>query len=99
MAEFAGAFGDADTVQVLDIYAASEEPIAGVTAEALVQEIGRGGVDYAGSVGDGVAALVKEARDGDVVLTLGAGSVSSAGGRLLEGLAGSVPFEAISRVN
>jgi UDP-N-acetylmuramate--alanine ligase len=99
MAEFAGAFGDADTVQVLDIYAASEEPIAGVTAEALVREIGREGVVYAGSIGDGVAALVKEARDGDVVLTLGAGSVSSAGGMLLEGLAGSVPFEAISRVN
>ena len=88
MAEFAGAFGDADTVQVLDIYAASEEPIAGVTAEALVREIGRDGVVYAGSTADGVAALVKEAKDGDVILTLGAGSVSSAGGMLLAGLAG-----------
>ena len=87
MAEFAGAFGDADTVQVLDIYAASEEPIAGVTAEsALVRDIGRDGVVYAGSVPVGVAALVKEAKDGDVILTLGAGSVSSAAGMLVEGL-------------
>ena len=43
MAEFAGAFGDADTVQVLDIYAASEEPIAGVTAEALVAAMAKAG--------------------------------------------------------
>src|SRR6267154_4039067 len=51
MTEFAGAFGDADTVQVLDIYAASEEPIPGVDAAALVKEIGRDGVEYAGSLG------------------------------------------------
>jgi UDP-N-acetylmuramate--alanine ligase len=57
-----------------------------VTAEALVREIGRDGVVYAGSTADGVVALVNEAKDGDVVLTLGAGSVSSAGGMLLEGL-------------
>ena len=46
MAEFAGAFKDADTVEVLDIYAASEEPIPGVDAEALVKAIrgkGEGG--------------------------------------------------------
>ena len=42
---------------------------------------------YARSVGDGVAALVKEAKDGDVILTLGAGSVSAAAAMLLTGLA------------
>jgi UDP-N-acetylmuramate--alanine ligase len=88
MTEFAGAFGDADTVQVLDIYAASEEPIAGVTAEALVQEIGRDGVEYAGSMGEAVGRLLRETKDGDVIVTLGAGSVSQAGAMLLEGLAG-----------
>lgn len=87
MAEFAGAFGDADRVEVLDIYAASEEPIAGVTAEALVKEIGRAGVEYAGSIAAGVEALAREARAGDVILTLGAGSVSQAGGMMLEALA------------
>ena len=88
MQEFAAAFGDADRVEVLDIYAASEEPIPGVTAEALVKAIGRDGVRYAGSVPDGVEALVGEAREGDVILTLGAGSVSQAGRMLLEGLKG-----------
>jgi UDP-N-acetylmuramate--alanine ligase len=86
MAEFAGAFGDADRVEVLDIYAASEEPIAGVTAEALVKEIGRDGVGYVGSLQDGVNALAREAREGDVILTLGAGSVSQAGALVLEAL-------------
>ncbi len=87
MTEFAGAFGDSDCVQVLDIYAASEEPIAGVTGQALVGEIGAG-AEYAGSMKEGVGRLVREAKDGDVILTLGAGSVSQAGAMLLEGLAG-----------
>jgi UDP-N-acetylmuramate--alanine ligase len=90
MGEFAGAFHDADRVEVLDIYAASEEPIAGVDAQALVKEIraaGGSGVEYAGSVAEAVKALVKEARPEDVILTLGAGSVSQAGLLLLDGLA------------
>jgi UDP-N-acetylmuramate--alanine ligase len=86
MPEFVAAFGDADRVEVLDIYAASEEPIAGVTAEALVKAIGREGVAYAASMLEAVEALVREARAGDVILTLGAGSVSQAGSMLLERL-------------
>jgi len=87
MEEFAGAFKDADVVRVLDIYAASEEPIEGISAEALVKAIGAKGVAYADSVGAGVEALVREAKAGDVILTLGAGSVSQASTLLLEGLA------------
>src|SRR5215469_10934127 len=86
MTEFASAFDDADAIQVLDIYAASEEPIADVTAEALVKAIGRQGVKYAASVCEGVEALVREAREGDVIMTLGAGSVSQVGAAILEGL-------------
>jgi UDP-N-acetylmuramate--alanine ligase len=86
MAEFARAFKDADVVEVLDIYAASEEPIEGVSAGALVKTIGAKGVGYAESVGAAVEALVREARSGDVILTLGAGSVSQTGALLLEGL-------------
>ncbi len=89
MTEFANAFKDADTVQVLDIYAASEEPIEGVTGEALADAIDAAGpqmVDYAKSIPAAVDALVHEAKDGDVILTLGAGSVSQAGALLLEGL-------------
>jgi UDP-N-acetylmuramate--alanine ligase len=90
MEEFAGAFALADVVEVLDIYAASEEPIAGVTGERLAAAIGKqkGGVDYAGSMAEGVARLVKAARPGEMVLTLGAGSVSQAAGMVLEGLKG-----------
>jgi UDP-N-acetylmuramate--alanine ligase len=90
MGEFATAFKDADTVQVLDIYAASEEPIPGVTAEALADAIDAAGpqmVDYAKSMPEAVEALVHEAKAGDVILTLGAGSVSQAGPMLLEALA------------
>jgi UDP-N-acetylmuramate--alanine ligase len=89
MEEFAGAFALADAVEVLDIYAASEEPIAGVTGERLAAAIGKqkgGGVGYAASMAEGVARLVKAARPGEMVLTLGAGSVSQAAGMVLEGL-------------
>jgi UDP-N-acetylmuramate--alanine ligase len=75
---------------VLDIYAASEEPIAGVDARALVKEIGAAGtgaVEYAASMAEAVDALVHEAKSGDVILTLGAGSVSQAGPMLLDALA------------
>ncbi len=87
MTEFGQAFKDADTMQVLDIYAASEEPIPGVNAQALIQEIGAPGIEYAASVPDAVKALAHEAKEGDVILTLGAGSVSQAGPLLLEALA------------
>jgi UDP-N-acetylmuramate--alanine ligase len=89
--EFARAFGDADTLRVLDIYAASEEPIPGVDARVLVDAIRRtgtvgSGVEYAESMAAGVEALAGLAREGDVVLTLGAGSVSQASGMLLKAL-------------
>ena len=89
MTEFAGAFKDADTVEVLDIYAASEGPIEGVNALALVKAMrGVSGcvVEYAASAVEAVKVLVNGAKAGDVILTLGAGSVSQAGALLLEGL-------------
>ncbi len=87
MPEFVKSFGEADRVEILDIYAASEEPIPGVTAESLVKAIGRDEVRYAASVAEGVDALAREAREGDVILTMGAGNVSQASGLLLEKLA------------
>ena len=91
MKDFAGAFGDADAVQVLDIYAASEQPIEGITGEALAAAIrakGGGRVMYAASMGEAVERLVDDARPGEMILTLGAGSVSQAGPMLLEVLRG-----------
>jgi UDP-N-acetylmuramate--alanine ligase len=86
MEEFAGAFHQADSVFVMDIYAASEKPIAGITAEALVERIrqfGHRGAEYVGTMDRGVEALLNVAGDGDAVLTLGAGSVWQAGEKVL----------------
>src|SRR5208337_2578112 len=60
MDEFAGAFSDADTLCLLDIYPASEKPIEGITAEALASRIagaGKGSVAYAASFSDAVASV------------------------------------------
>ncbi|HJT88126.1 MAG TPA: UDP-N-acetylmuramate--L-alanine ligase [Bryobacteraceae bacterium] len=89
MDEFASAFHQADSVFLLDIYAASEKPIEGVTAEALVDRIRQFGhrrAEYVGSMDRGVEALLREAEEGDLVLTLGAGNVWQAGEKLLERL-------------
>jgi UDP-N-acetylmuramate--alanine ligase len=89
MDEFATAFGDADSLCVLDIYAASEQPIEGVTGEALAQRIaGKGTVSgkYVSSFEDAVNSATEQAHQGDMILTLGAGSVSQVGPMLLERL-------------
>jgi UDP-N-acetylmuramate--alanine ligase len=86
MDEFARSFHQADNVFIMDIYAASEKPIEGVTAEALVERIrqfGHRAVEHVGSMDRGVDALLGAARDGDLVLTLGAGSVWQAGEKVL----------------
>src|ERR1700723_3031675 len=96
MEEFRAAFGDADSLFVLDIYAASEKPIEGITAEALARSIsstggsnaGSGGrsAQYVSSFADAVSAAAAAAQDGDMILTLGAGSVSQLGPMILEKL-------------
>ncbi len=97
MDEFATAFGDADALHVLDIYAASEQPIEGITGETLAAKIGEGGraqgggrVAYAPSVAEAIERLAADAREGDMILTLGAGSVSGAVPLLLERLGAKV---------
>jgi UDP-N-acetylmuramate--alanine ligase len=86
MEEFAGAFDDADSVEMLDIYAASEEPIAGIDAEVLTRKIHHPQVHYAGEMAEAVAAVTGRAQDGDLIMTLGAGSVSQVGPQVLEAL-------------
>ena len=89
MEEFTTAFADADSLLLLDIYAASEKPIEGITAEALVQRIREKGgkrVEYVSSVADVVDAATKAAQAGDMILTLGAGSISQLGPLILEKL-------------
>jgi UDP-N-acetylmuramate--alanine ligase len=92
MDDFARAFHAADCVYVLDIYGASEKPIAGITAESLASRMkafGHRGVIYAGSLDNAVDSALNDAREGDAVMTLGAGNVWQAGDRILQQLRGS----------
>ena len=89
MEEFATAFGDADSLFVLDIYAASEKPIEGISGEALARTIRENGgrsAQYVSSFADAVSSAAAVAQDGDMILTLGAGSVSQLGPMILEKL-------------
>jgi UDP-N-acetylmuramate--alanine ligase len=84
--EFGGAFRDADTVVVLPIYAASEEPIPGVTAERLAERIQGPSAAFASDFAAAVQAVADAAHEGDLILTLGAGSVSQLGPQILAAL-------------
>jgi len=90
MDEFSSAFGAADIVMVLPIYAASEEPIPGVTAERLAErikiEVGGPRVDFAPDFAAAIAAVTAAAQEGDLILTLGAGSVSQLAPQILAAL-------------
>ncbi|HKW17432.1 MAG TPA: UDP-N-acetylmuramate--L-alanine ligase [Terriglobales bacterium] len=89
MDEFATAFGDADSLIVLDIYPASEQPIEGITGEALARNIaerGNASAKYVDSFDEAVNAAIEQAHEGEMILTLGAGSVSQIGPMLLERL-------------
>jgi UDP-N-acetylmuramate--alanine ligase len=91
MDEFARSFNNADVLLVTDIYAAGEDPIEGVTAEALTEAIKRFGhkdARYVGPLDLAADALLEEVREGDMVITLGAGNVYRAGERLLQMLEG-----------
>jgi len=84
--EFGGAFADADSLVVLPIYAASEEPLPGITAELLAERVKGPRVRFAPDFPAAIAAVCSEAREGDLVLTLGAGSVSQLGPQILAAL-------------
>jgi UDP-N-acetylmuramate--alanine ligase len=84
--QFSGAFKDADSVVVLPIYAASEEPIPGVTAELLASHIVGPQVQNAPDFAAAVAAVVSQAQKGDLILTLGAGNVSQLAPQILAAL-------------
>jgi UDP-N-acetylmuramate--alanine ligase len=96
MDEFALAFNNADVLYVLDIYAASESPIEGITAEVLTENIRRYGhknVTYIGSVKTAAEIVSNDLKEGDLVITLGAGSVTRLSDEILEKL-GSIASEA-----
>jgi UDP-N-acetylmuramate--alanine ligase len=88
--EFLTAFNEADVLLVMDIYAAGEPPIPGVSAEELANGIrahGHRNVMYLGSDRARIAQYLCEiTRPGDLVLTLGAGDVSQLGPEVLTAL-------------
>ena len=88
--EFAGEFADAlnlaDTALVLDIYPAREDPIPGVTSQLIADHLASGGRLVAAD--EAVAALVAAAGPGDIILTVGAGDVTSFGPQIVQALDG-----------
>jgi UDP-N-acetylmuramate--alanine ligase len=89
MEEFTTAFRDADSLFVLDIYAASEKPIEGISGEVLARTIREKGghpAEYVDSFGNAVTSVTAAAQDGDMILTLGAGSVSQLGPMIVDRL-------------
>jgi len=84
--EFRSAFNQADVVVITDIYAAGEPPIDGITGEKLSEAISGAGhknVVFSSTLQGGIEFMLREARPGDAVMTIGAGSV----GRVTDELA------------
>jgi UDP-N-acetylmuramate--alanine ligase len=84
--EFSRSFNQADLLVLIDIYAASEAPIAGISSEALansIREAGHKNVHYYRSMQAAIEFILREARPGDAILTIGAGNVSRASGEFM----------------
>ncbi len=88
--EMGAALGLADQVVVMDVYAAGEDPIPGVTGESVAAAVPlpAGDVVFEPSWSQVAARLVERAGAGDLVLTLGAGDITMIGPEVL-GLLGS----------
>ncbi|MDU0968589.1 MAG: UDP-N-acetylmuramate--L-alanine ligase [Actinomycetaceae bacterium] len=81
-ADFADALRVADDAVVADIYGSREDPIEGVSSRLITDHLGPGA--YGGPLKDAARILADRAREGDVVVTVGAGSVTEAGPCILE---------------
>ena len=80
--EFAEALGIADEVFVLDVYAAREQPLAGVSGAMIVERVGVP-VHYVPDFSAVAAQVAAVARPGDVVVTMGAGDVTLLGPEII----------------
>jgi UDP-N-acetylmuramate--alanine ligase len=91
MNEFGPSLREADQIVLTDIYAAGEEPIPGVTIDALARAVELGSqrpTHVAATLNDAVSLIARIAEPGDAALTLGAGSIGTVPARLLDALAG-----------
>ncbi|HUU14706.1 MAG TPA: cyanophycin synthetase, partial [Terriglobia bacterium] len=101
MDDFASCFDGAERVYVLDIYPASEPPIPGITTERLIarmRELGFDRARYAPSEAKLIEELASTVEPGDLVLTIGAGSVWKVGEALAEVLRGRSAPSGVVRV-
>ncbi len=85
-AEFAEALSLADSVTVLDIYPAREDPIPGVTSELITSRLERPG-GYEQDPDRALKSVVDRARSGDIIMTVGAGDITQFGPQLVDRLA------------
>ena len=89
LTEFGAVLARADELVLTDIYAASEEPLPGIDVDAVADSVRKAGgqrVHVVGALADVPAAVARLARQGDLVITLGAGSIGAVGVRVMEAL-------------
>ena len=79
--DFLKAFGSVDKLFVVDIYAASEDPIEGVSAEKFAKEAGA--IYAGGTIEESAKKIAPRLESGDMVITLGAGDITKIG-KLIE---------------
>ncbi len=90
MNEFAICFNNADVLFVTDIYAASEQPIEGITAEILTENIkkyGHKNANYIGTVEAAAEKVIPHLQENDLVITLGAGTITKLSDEIFSQLA------------
>ncbi len=89
--EFGTAFGAADCIVIMQLYSAHEEPIAGVSGRLVYDEVRAHNPDkpvfYAETLDEALDVAVGNLKPGDAVLTMGAGTITTLGARILEALA------------
>ena len=87
ISEFKTCFHQADYLIMTEIYAASEQPDSRISGEILLDEVkkyGQRNTGFVSSVADLAEALLPELKEGDLVLTLGAGNIVRAGDELVK---------------
>ncbi|QGG47854.1 UDP-N-acetylmuramate--L-alanine ligase [Heliorestis convoluta] len=91
--EFGKAFGDADVVIINEVYPAGEKAIPGVSADLIIKALPKEmqeKVFYGANAEDMIQHLIRIAKPGDLVLTMGAGNIWSVGVEYLNRLTGEV---------
>jgi UDP-N-acetylmuramate--alanine ligase len=82
--QFAKELDVADRAILLEVYAASEKPIEGVNSKIITSKMSNG--EYIPNFVEVTDSVIADAQPGDVIMTLGAGDVSSLAPIIVEGL-------------